>query len=197
MTKLPYKNKRSIPYGKSGCRRPVVTAVCTCGKEFDVLLSSLTKKSPTKSCGCIRKGINSTHRMTKTGIYRIWSSMKDRCCNPNYKEHHLYGGRGINISPEWYEFINFYRDMGEKPKGKSLDRINNNLGYSKENCAWKSLYEQSRNTRSNRKYKGECATDAGIRLGGTCSMITKRIKRGWTIQKAFTTPAIPNKKLHD
>ena len=192
---LPYKNKRSIPYGRVGSKRPVVTAACFCGKEFDVLLSSLSRKrQPTRSCGCARKGMNSTHKMTGTKIYNIWSAMIDRCHNPRYKEYELYGGRGIKVSNSWRKFENFYRDMGDKPGNKSLDRINNNKGYSKNNCRWATLHEQSRNKRSNIMYKGECASDAAKRLGGKCSMVTKRIGRGWSKRRAFTTPVIFNKK---
>lgn len=79
--------------------------------------------------------------------------------------------------------------MGEKPEGLSLDRINNDKGYSKENCKWSTITEQNRNKRSVLMFKGECAQDASLRLGTYKDLVGKRLRRGWDIEKAFTIPA--------
>ena len=133
-----------------------------------------------------KKHGNATHHMSKTPIYRIWRAMVNRCENPNYKEFQNYGGRGICVSKSWRKFENFYKDMGHRPTGKTLDRINNNLGYSKKNCKWSTLKEQTRNKRNNIIYRGECSADACKRLGGASGLIRKRLNRGWSIKRSFT-----------
>jgi len=122
---------------------------CDCG---DVSIYMATKvRTKRKICcnkcsllECAKK--NSTHGMKNTGTYSSWSSMKDRCLNKKSKDYPLYGGNGITICTEWIDsFEAFYKDMGEKPKGTSIDRINNSLGYSKENCRWATHSQQQRN----------------------------------------------------
>lgn len=87
------------------------------------------------------------------GLYRTpenisYHNMKARCLNKNNQAYHNYGGRGITICDRWLEsFMNFYEDMGKKPKGSSLDRIDNSKGYSKENCRWADKVTQALNTR--------------------------------------------------
>ena len=89
--------------------------------------------------------------MINTKVYRCWQSMKQRCLNKNDIGYKNYGGRGITVCPEWLNsFKNFYADMGKKPEGLSLDRIDNDGNYCKENCRWATLEEQHNNTRANR-----------------------------------------------
>lgn len=88
-----------------------------------------------------------THGMTNTGSYRSWACMKSRCNNKNAANYKYYGGRGISYDESWESFLGFYNDMGERPHCKSLDRIDNEKGYSKENCKWSHPIEQANNTR--------------------------------------------------
>jgi hypothetical protein len=88
-----------------------------------------------------------------TKEYKAWIGMKGRCLNPDYKNFKNYGGRGITVDPLWVSsFKKFLEDMGQAPtKQHSLDRIDNERGYTPENCRWATKKEQSRNTRTNRK----------------------------------------------
>lgn len=98
------------------------------------------------------------HGMTHSKEYRAWSHMLTRCNNPKYNQFHRYGGRGIRVCDEWKEFQTFYRDMGVKPSpSHSLDRIDNNKGYSKENCRWATRKQQNLNYSRNK-----CFTYRGV-----------------------------------
>ena len=80
--------------------------------------------------------------------YKTWVGMKQRCTNPKYTDYEYYGGRGITVCSSWLTFENFLADMGSRPVGKTLDRIDNNKGYSVANCHWVDNIEQNRNRRS-------------------------------------------------
>lgn len=129
---------------------------CQCGKESTVSEPALYH-GYTKSCGCIRK----KHGMSGTKIYRIWSSMRGRCSNPKHSSYSNYGGRGVQVCKRWEDFESFLFDMGENPKGKSLDRIDNDGNYEPENCRWATAKEQANNRNRKLAILLECFWDSG------------------------------------
>jgi len=181
---LKYKDEHMEEYGNLGRTRRMVTGICFCGKEFKVSLDNL--KRNTNSCGCTR--YKYSHQMTGTRFYNIWSNMIQRCTNKKNRHYVHYGRRGILVYKEWYIFNNFFYDMKETYSEKlTLERIDNNKGYYKNNCKWATFNEQSRNKRNNVTWKGEASVDASKRLGGRKALVQHRIKRGWDVEKAFTT----------
>lgn len=165
---------------------------CDCG-NIVIVDSHSFKRGHTKSCGCLKKETDgksaTTHGKCKTKEYKIWQAIIQRCTNFNNEEYHNYGGRGIIICKEWLNFKNFYKDMGEKPQGMSIDRKNNDKGYSKENCRWATYKEQGNNTRRNKliEYNGKIQTMAqwADELNIKYITLKRRIHDGWSINRAL------------
>jgi hypothetical protein len=120
------------------------------------------------------------HGPNRNKTFRSWEGMFSRCKNPNDKIYHRYGGRGIKVCERWSEFLNFLADMGEKPIGTSLDRINNDGNYEPGNCRWATAKEQCQNRSSNRLifYKGEKLpiTEVARRIGVYKTSLFRRLK---------------------
>lgn len=127
-----------------------------------------------------------------TPEYNSWYGMVQRCTNPKRRYYHRYGGRGIKVHASWREFSVFLRDMGPRPAGTSLDRVDNNGDYTPDNCRWATDSEQRRNSTRARNItvygetKGACDWAAIVQLPPT--VICRRLRRGWSAEEAVFTP---------
>jgi len=168
--------------------------VCDCGVAKEVRIGNLTSGS-TNSCGCLGSKKSSerlmTHGQSGTDLHSRWSAMHERCKGYKERDRKRYTERGITVCPEWSSFETFRDEMGEPPSSShTLDRINNDAGYSKENCRWATKEEQSNNKSSSvfiehegiRKTVAQWARDKGV-----CQKaLMYRIKAGWDVGLALT-----------
>lgn len=179
---------------------------CDCEREVPIPVSSFSR--PNSSCGCRREGMlkngmmHRTHGMHGATEYNIYCSMIQRCTNPKCDAYKDYGGRGIEICERWLEsFENFFADMGARPKGTSLDRRDNNLGYCPKNCRWATKHEQANNTRANRviEFRGERMTMSQWARKSNLQIQTlhNRLLLGWTVERALTTPSRKSRKQRE
>lgn len=175
--------------------------ICDCGRITEVAGSKL-RTGKTKSCGCFSHNAigdrNRTHGLSggsSEAEYNAYRDMIRRCYDEACERYADWGGRGITVCKRWLESpVNFFTDMGAKPsRGHSLDRVDNNLGYYKENCRWAISEVQMNNTRRNTlvTYNGKTQTAArwarelGMHPG---TVITRLVTRGWPPERAFSQP---------
>lgn len=169
---------------------------CECGAEKVIRSNSLLSRG-SKSCGCGKveasRLAHTKHGMSRSPEYWVWNGMKERCINPKGTSYEIYGGRGIIVCERWLNFENFYADMGPRPSDRhEIDRIDFNGNYEPSNCRWVTEKEQSKNKRSSRflEFQGfkltitEWAESSGI----SRTALSQRIGRGWSVEKALTTP---------
>lgn len=169
---------------------------CKCGRMTEVRMSNL-KTGNVQSCGCLGRERQLLAATTHGGSYKIeyhsWAGLRDRCENPNNKDYPRYGGRGIKVCKRWLKFENFLDDLGDRPSPKhSIDRVDSNGNYCKENCRWATTKEQGNNRRNNVLlfYQGETktVTEWSETVGIKMTTIHARLRRGWSVERALSVP---------
>jgi hypothetical protein len=168
---------------------------CCCGNTF-VALKSNVNTGNTTSCGCVlqeaRRERLTTHGMSKTPLYGVWQTMRNRCKDPKHIQYKDYGGRGITYCARWDIFENFLEDMGIPEKGMQIDRIDNDGPYCKDNCRWATRKENLRHTRKTRSYCYKGTTYTIWELSALFHIphreLQKRLHRGWDLKRALTQP---------
>lgn len=142
--------------------------------------------------------MNLKHGMSTTPTFKSWLCMKQRCLNPRAPDFARFGGRGIKICASWvHDFEQFYADMGERPKGKTLDRKDVDGNYAPKNCKWSTATEQHRNRRNTRyvTYRGKkyALYDLAEKFSIKPAVLMTRLGSGWEIEKALRTPLMPGR----
>ena len=188
---------------------------CDCGTIRDVMITSLTSKDGSRSCGCVDRGRKPTHGATigrkPTPEFSVWDSMLDRCYSSTIPSYRRYGGRGIYVCDRWHsDFSAFRDDMGPRPSLEhSIDRVDNDGSYTcgkcpqctergaTFNCRWATPKEQGRNKSNNRIVTafGEslCLAEWAERIGVPSDTLQKRLNAGWAEERAVSQPL---RKLH-
>ncbi len=194
LTAISYLGVDSRSYSVWQCR-------CDCGTigEFS---SDVLRKGHTRSCGCLKRD-KFLERITKHGHtsmrdgaspeYNAWNNMVRRCNRPNHPSYHIYGGRGINVCQRWLKFENFLSDVGVRPSpNHSIHRIENDSGYVEGNVKWATAFEQQNSRRNNHRIsfsgKTQTLTQWATETGINYVALHYRLKRGWSVDKALTTP---------
>ena len=177
--------------------------LCDCGNVTVKRAQHLTL-GLSKSCGCLRKEVakenmramSFKHGMSVAhkSLYSIWSGMMSRCYNKNNAAYKRYGGRGITVSCEWHDAAQFIADMSPRPPRMTIDRIDNDKGYSKENCRWATCKEQNNNRKSTKLVEFNGVIDSianhASKFGKKKSLVYDRLKLGWSLEDALTKPTL-------
>lgn len=176
----------------------IVSFLCECGQEGEAPMWRIASGAK-RSCGCLRREKtverNTIHGLTHRPEYKVWVNIHTRCYNPKSKSFSRYGAKGIVMSDVWRDsFEAFYRDMGPRPSPRhSVERVQNHLGYSADNCVWATLSEQARNKSTSIRYTlegvtktlKEWASDVGLDYHAAYW----RHQQGWTIDRIINTPS--------
>ncbi len=170
---------------------------CDCGVEITARGPNL-RRGNSRSCGCLNiESISKRSRthneagvLNRTAEYRIWSNMLTRCRNKKAPAFKDYGARGIDVCERWLRYENFLEDMGRRPSSShSIERKENNSGYSKENCMWADIIQQARNKRNSRivEFEGRkiSLAEAAELAGASYATVWFRLKSGWTVKDAL------------
>lgn len=187
----------------------VPTGYCQCGCGGKTSLATQTRKQWGEVKGQPNRFIHShqsrivSHRhghaghsgRSSTPTYETWRDMKARCLNPSEPNYRLYGGRGISICDRWLTFENFLQDMGSRPEGMTIERLDNDGSYEPSNCRWATPKEQANNCRSNRviiwQEKPYTLAQLAELTGINRVTLSWRLRVGWSVEKAVTIPVRP------
>lgn len=172
--------------------------LCECGTRREVRQTSLAA-GLTLSCGCLSRDSlhRVTHGMSGTPEYLAWENILQRCLNPNHASFSYYGGRGINVCPEWVaSFDAFYDHVGDRPSEKhSIDRIDNSGNYEPGNVRWATKRQQTLNRRNTQLYEVEgvflTATEWAAFSPASKRTVFRRLLNGWSIEEAVLTVPSP------
>lgn len=178
-------------------KRAMWLCMCDCGNTR-IVMGKYLRRVEVKSCGCLHRQpldpaqSKVTHGHTMRGIwtrtYRTWSAMISRCHGEYSSAYYKYGAKGITVCEKWHTFKNFLEDMGERPEGKTIDRIDNAKGYEPGNCRWSTLREQMQNQTKTRfiTFSGEthCLTEWSRILGISPTALFMRLNK-WPIGRAM------------
>ena len=191
----------AIRYQGSDGKKSIWEVACDCGKVILMEASQLKKnlqRGVRSSCGCMRKATQSEkrtrHGMSQHPAFWVWRSMNDRCRLPTHQAYKNYGARGITVCERWQEkFENFWEDMGEKYRtGLTLERLDNSLGYSKENCDWRTHKHQANNTRKNHWINTPdgrmTCMQASEYYGVGYTTLLYRLDHEWPVEQALIRP---------
>lgn len=180
------------PFRKPGKRIKYVVAVCDCGKQLELRVDTVKQR---QSCDARHCG---SHGMAGTPTYISWQAMLNRCQNPKHKNFYRYGQRGIKVCERWQQFAGFYADMGARPDGCTLDRVDGTKGYEPGNCRWADDRTQQRNRKDLKvvEYHGKQVLLVDAIKNAKAAEITvyQRIQKGWDPEKAIDTPACTRRK---
>ena len=183
MTGLRFGRLVVLRRGENKGVEPCWICRCDCGSTTAPRGASL-RHGYTQSCGCIAREITSErsirHGLTGTPEWRSWAAMRGRCLSPSHRNYAGYGGRGITVCDRWREsFENFFADMGPRPSpAHQIDRIDNNSGYSQENCRWATRAENMSNRRVTVRYGGLTLKEISAATGENYYTLKTRAFRG-------------------
>lgn len=171
---------------------------CDCGNVATAYFYTVSYGKKT-SCGCettLRRSSSlRKHGMTKTRFFTIWAGMMQRCHNKRAASYRHYGAKGIRVCKRWHSFQNFLRDMYDTYRDDlSIDRIDNTKGYSKSNCRWTTPEQQSRNRANVKLISEKPLSLVSTELGGSPSLVRVRLKNGWKLEDAISTPVIASRR---
>jgi hypothetical protein len=181
---------------------------CDCGAEKAVRIADLCS-GDSRSCGCLNRETtisrNTKHghakRSQRHATYKAWCGMRKRCLDPSEPCFANYGGRGITINPSWDSYEQFFADMGNKPLKHSLERLENDGPYTKDNCVWATKKQQARNTRCTLSITFNDKTQSlaawAEELGEPYAALQARLKKlGWTIERTLSEPVRSTRSRH-